>query len=190
MRFLHAANPKVIHGDLKAHNVLVDSRFRAKVADFGLSAKESVGVTGTPLWMAPELLRGESGNTDKSDVYSFGMILYEAFSRKDPYEGEDWRMVLFAVADPETQKRPPVPPSCPSHIVSLMTETLHGDPVMRPSFEEIDLRLKRLTTENAEPGQHGLGKRRAYHRKKKNLPLEEEFPRHIADAIRDGRKVR
>lgn len=54
VRFLHAADPQVIHGDMKAANILVDSRFRAKVTDFGLSAKKSIGATGTPLWMAPE----------------------------------------------------------------------------------------------------------------------------------------
>jgi serine/threonine protein kinase len=56
-RFLHAANPPVIHGDLKAGNILVDAKFRAKVADFGLSQKKQLGsgnVTGTPYWMAPE----------------------------------------------------------------------------------------------------------------------------------------
>lgn len=47
VRFLHSANPQVIHGDLKAQNVLVDSRFRAKVADFGLSQKKNLGGTGT-----------------------------------------------------------------------------------------------------------------------------------------------
>ena len=46
-RFLHAATPKVIHGDLKSANILVDSKFNAKVADFGLSQKQSVGATGS-----------------------------------------------------------------------------------------------------------------------------------------------
>ena len=46
IRFLHAANPQVIHGDLKAQNILVDNKFRAKVADFGLSQKKQVGATG------------------------------------------------------------------------------------------------------------------------------------------------
>lgn len=72
MRFLHEANPRILHGDLKAQNILVDKRFRAKVADFGFSQNKDIGGTGTPYWMAPELLRYESPNTSKSDVFSFG----------------------------------------------------------------------------------------------------------------------
>lgn len=53
LRFLHSADPQVIHGDLKARNVLVDSKFRAKVADFGLSQKKKIGATGTPFYMSP-----------------------------------------------------------------------------------------------------------------------------------------
>jgi guanylate cyclase len=47
IRYIHFANPQVFHGDLKAANILVDSKFRAKVADFGLTQKRKLGVTGT-----------------------------------------------------------------------------------------------------------------------------------------------
>ena len=54
MRYIHNLRPAVIHGDLKAKNVLVDGNFKAKIADFGLSHRKHFGC-GTPLWMAPGL---------------------------------------------------------------------------------------------------------------------------------------
>ena len=190
VRFLHAAKPQVIHGDLKAHNVLVDSNFRAKVADFGLSAKKVIGATGTPLWMAPELLRGESSNTAASDCYSLGIILYEVYSRKDPYEGENIAAVLKEVMDPKVNKRPPVPPACPVQIASIMADCLSGDPGSRPAVEEVDLRLKRLSVENVEPGEMHLSYQARKHLKAKRGEdlIEQMFPKHIADQLRQGRK--
>lgn len=46
LRFLHTETPQIIHGNLKAQNILVDSRFRAKVADFGLCKRKRAGATG------------------------------------------------------------------------------------------------------------------------------------------------
>jgi len=157
-RFLHAADPKIIHGDLKAANVLVDGRFRAKIADFGLSAKKKcLGASGTPYWMAPELLRRESGNSAESDVYSFGIILYELYSRQDPYEGENPTRVLNEIVDKKINKRPPVPEVCPTRIAEIMKECVDANPEKRPTFEEIDLRIMRLDSVNVEPVKIGSG---------------------------------
>ena len=219
VRFLHFSTPQVIHGDLKAQNVLIDSRFRAKVTDFGLSAKRHVNcntgwfqnrfkdayrgmnfssnrggcyATGTPFWMAPELLRGESACTDASDVYSFGIILYEVYSRKEPYEGEDAHVVLKEVADCHIQKRPPVPEGCPPSLAAIMTDCLNGDPTFRPNFQEIDRRLNRLDTKNAEPGERPLsmGTKKMLRAHRNEDLLSKIFPEDIAEALRGGRKVR
>jgi len=191
VRFLHAASPQVLHADLKAKNILVDSKFRVKVADFGLSQKKRVGAAGTPYWMAPELLRREGPNTDATDVYAFGIILYEVYSRKDPYEGENYEQVLRQVADPAVNKRPELPPLCPPQVRSLMADCLEGEPDNRPSFEEIDVRLKRLSVETVEPTKFLLSKQSKKEQRflKTESLLFDIFPRHIAEALRDGRKV-
>lgn len=190
-RFLHASTPPILHRDLKTANVLVDNRFHAKISDFGLSAKKKhLGATGTPYWMAPELLRKESNNTAESDVYSFGIILYELYSRKDPYEGEDPCRVLDEIVDKNINKRPPVPLSCPSKVAEIMVECLDGNPEKRPTFEEIDLRVRRLDSEIVEPGEiilsHQLQKKRA--EKNENL-INQVFPEHVGKALLEGRKI-
>merc|ERR1711971_137632 len=185
MRFLHSSIPQVVHGDLKTHNILVDRRFRAKIADFGLSRGKGKGSWGTPYWMAPELLRGESSNSTATDVYSFGIILYEAYSRRDPYEGENASEVLALVADKESQKRPPVPKNMPAQIVSIMTEALQEDYDKRPTFEEVDMRLKRLNAETVQKVQKDNDN------EKRLTPdlLFDIFPKHVAEAIQAGKEV-
>ena len=73
LRYLHSSKPPVLHGDLKARNILVDSRFRAKICDFGLATKNPNSISGTPLWLAPEYLRGESSYNTTCDMYSVGL---------------------------------------------------------------------------------------------------------------------
>jgi len=129
------------------------------------------------------LLRGEN-NTAASDAYAFGIILYEVYSRKDPYEGEQMNKVLKQVADPAINKRPPVPSGCPAKISTLMAECLDADPAKRPTFEELDLQLKRLDVSNVEPASFI----KSNTDRSKDL-LYEVFPPHVAEALRHGRQV-
>jgi aminoglycoside phosphotransferase (APT) family kinase protein len=79
---LAAAHDKgVLHRDLKPANVMLDSRGRARLADFGLAGAEDVdlNLAGTPAYMAPEQLRGEPASM-RSEVYALGLVLYELFT--------------------------------------------------------------------------------------------------------------
>jgi len=188
LRFLHAAVPQIVHCDLKASNILVDGRFRAKVADFGLSSAETdkVGAAGTPYFLSPEILRGETGNTVESDAFAFGVVLYEVYSRKDPYEGEKPLEVLRLVADAAAKKRPIPPASMPPKAKALMAECLADTASQRPTFEELDLQLKRLDVSIMEPiRQRPSGSEQA----RSDSMYDEMFPKDIAKALKEGRKV-
>ncbi|KAG7340885.1 multi-sensor hybrid histidine kinase [Nitzschia inconspicua] len=142
VRFLHAASPQVIHGDLKSKNVLIDGNYRAKVTDFGWCAKCRHRATGTPFWMSPELLKGESHNNAKSDIYAFGILLWEVYSRDNPFSGENHLDVLKQVCDPVIQKRPVIPRNCSYKIGELYMNCVAHDPKKRPTAEHIDLLLR------------------------------------------------
>jgi serine/threonine protein kinase len=135
---LAAAHEKgVIHRDLKPHNVMLNRRGEVVIMDFGLAAvaDELHGAevrSGTPAYMAPEQLRGDSV-TPRSDIYALGLIAYELFTGKHAFDAS-------SVADLISKQETGRPPSITSvaadvdpAVEKVVLRCLSPDPSQRPS---------------------------------------------------------
>ncbi|MFZ4077584.1 MAG: protein kinase domain-containing protein, partial [Legionellaceae bacterium] len=87
--YLH--QQRVVHGDFKSDNVLLDEHTRAKISDFGSAEMvSSMGVSlcrrGTTLvYRAPELFNRSQYTSFSSDIYALGIVLWELIMRRNPH---------------------------------------------------------------------------------------------------------
>jgi hypothetical protein len=92
----------LIHRDVTPANIVRDREGRFVLADFGLglrgddAAKQLPGLSGTPMYMAPELLAGGTAS-ERSDQYALGMVLWFAIAGRHPFEEKSLEALTEAV---------------------------------------------------------------------------------------------
>ncbi|XP_034913761.1 probable LRR receptor-like serine/threonine-protein kinase At1g06840 [Populus alba] len=162
--YLHTeAQPPVFHRDIKATNILLDSKLNAKVADFGLSLLApvlddegnlpnhvSTVVRGTPGYLDPEYFLTHK-LTDKSDVYSLGIVFLELLTGMQPISHgknivREVNMahqsdIMFSIID---NRMGAYPSECVERFVVLALDCCHDRQDKRPSMQEVVRELETI----------------------------------------------
>jgi len=128
----HAHAHRIIHRDVKPHNVLITAEGRVKVTDFGI-AGAATGTTvtypgallGTVYYFSPEQAQGRYGD-ERSDLYALGVVLYEMLTGQVPFEGESpVSVALKHIRETVTSPRelnPRVPPAAERVVMKAMAK--------------------------------------------------------------------
>nr|XP_050862207.1 activated Cdc42 kinase-like isoform X9 [Vespula vulgaris] len=158
MQYLEAK--RLIHRDLAARNILVFSKNKVKISDFGLSRALGVGKDyyqtnfnvnlKLPIaWCAPECI-SYLKFTSASDVWAYGVTLWEMFSYGfQPWAALTGHQILEAIDEPNFQ-RLEQPECCPKDYFSLMQQCWQHEPSKRPKFSELINLLPDLKPEQVQ----------------------------------------
>ncbi|KAF8042147.1 LOW QUALITY PROTEIN: hypothetical protein BT93_A0684 [Corymbia citriodora subsp. variegata] len=168
--YLHsAASIPIYHRDIKSTNILLDEKYRAKVADFSTSKSVSLDQThvttlGTFGYLDPEYFQS-SQFTDKSDVYSFGVVLVELLTGQKPISSQreqEGRSLatyfiismeesrLFDIVDAQVLKQGNKEEI--ASVASLAKRCLNLNGRSRPTMKEVAMELERIRKLQNPPG--------------------------------------
>ncbi|MEL7187183.1 MAG: protein kinase, partial [Pseudomonadota bacterium] len=142
LRYLHGK--RIVHRDIKASNVLIDSNGAPYLTDFGVSCPVGeIGQGGSLVAQSPQSLDGAPATT-ADDIFAFGALLYELLAGRSPWPSSDTEDAI--------RKAAPAPlgnAGIPAEVSHLVGEMLSVDPAARPDAEAV---AERLRTAGFAPG--------------------------------------
>ena len=142
LRYCHGLG--IIHRDIKGKNILVDNFGNVKLADFGSALLQTdtkmqkENTEYTPLWAAPEMVKGEGKYSTKVDVWSLGCTIVEMASGKEPWSECNFAnpfMALFSIG--KSDKIPKIPDEMSEQGHDFVLKCLTRDPEQRWSAEQL-----------------------------------------------------
>ncbi len=123
-----------VHRDVKPENIMLGAYGEVSLLDWGIAIRTGEvlapnAIAGTPVYMAPEMLRPASGELGPpTDVFLLGATLHECVTGKPPHEGNTLLAVLASVAEPRT---PTYGDDVPEELASLLRRAMHPAPTER-----------------------------------------------------------
>lgn len=149
-----AHRARVIHYDIKPHNVILTGDGPVKVIDFGIAGFIQAAFTvarssqlvpaGTPEFGAPEQFLTERGD-ERSDLYALGGMLFAMLAGRPPFTGHNSIAVVRRKLDEEAPPLDAFRPGLPPEVTALVAELLERDPDRRPqSAQQVQQRLQAL----------------------------------------------
>jgi serine/threonine protein kinase len=135
LAFAHSQG--IVHRDIKPANILVDTRGRVKLTDFGIAAAldeasiTSTGqIIGTPEYMSPEQAGGMAVD-GRTDLYSLGIVLHEMIVGQTPFDNMPKTGILTKLLDPEYEIPLAFAPDVPSSVRAIVEDLVRRVPEYR-----------------------------------------------------------
>lgn len=124
----------IIHRDIKAENVKINSSGVPKLLDFGI-AKDTQsqaltrvgGVIGTPKYLAPEQFDAKPASV-QTDIWSLGILFYKMLTGKTPFEGDRFEHLILQIIQGNFTSAETLNPAIPKEVSDIINKCLAMDP--------------------------------------------------------------